>query len=75
MRAVGLLAKRKSMPRAPRWIERFPPRRVENADESEGSNDEQRPLKGFRVRCVQTEMIEQREIGEGPKRHEPGPVE
>jgi len=61
--------------RAPRGIERFPPCRVENADESEGADDEKRPLQNFRVRCVYAEMVEQRQVGECPKRDESGPIE
>ena len=66
MRAAGSLAKRKPVSCAPGGIECLSPRRVENADEPDGANDEQRPLQDFRVCSVQAEMIEQRQVGERP---------
>lgn len=63
------------MLRAPRGIESFSPCCVENADESERADNEQRPLQNFRTRRVDTEVIEQCQVGERPKRHESGPVD
>lgn len=58
MRAARPLAKRKPVSRAPSGVECFPPGRIENADESEGTDDEQRPLQRFGGRCVRAQMIE-----------------
>jgi hypothetical protein len=75
VRAAGALAKRQAVLRAPCGIERLSPCCVENADESERADDEQRPLQNFRARRVDTQMIEQCQVGERPERHEPGPVD
>ena len=63
------------MSRAPCGIERFSPCRVENTDESEGADNEQRPLQGFRSRCIYVQMIDQRQLGECPQRHEGCPID
>ena len=63
------------MSRAPRGIERLSPGCEENADKSERTDNEQRPLQNFGARCVDTEMIEQCQVGERPKCNESGPVD
>jgi hypothetical protein len=60
--------------RAPCGVERFPPRAVKKADQSEGADNEQRPLQYFGTRRVRAKVIKQCQIRERPKRNEARPV-
>jgi len=62
------------MLRPPCGVERFSPRAVKKADESQCADNEQRPLQYFGARGVRLQMAEQREVGESPKRNEARPV-